>query len=140
MSAHPITPAMVLMLLVAPSLASAADLQVEVVGAGSSKGFVNAGLFNQPEQFPKTILKGERAPADPNKTILVFRDLPPGNYAVSAFHDENGNGVLDKNLLGQPTERFGFSRDAKGRLGPPSYDDAKITLGTENQTITITLH
>ena len=35
---------------------------------------------------------------------LVARDLPPGRYAVNAFHDENDNGKLDTNLVGIPSE------------------------------------
>ena len=55
-------------------------------------------------------------------------DLPSGNYAVGIFHDVNGNNRLDTNLFGVPKEQYGFSNDASGRFGPPSFDDAAISV------------
>jgi uncharacterized protein (DUF2141 family) len=59
---------------------------------------------------------------------VVWSDVEPGHYAVAALHDENGNGVLDKNWLGMPNEGSGFSRDATGSWGPPDFDDAMLVL------------
>ena len=119
--------------------AAAADLQVEVRGLAGETGTVNVGLFDRAASFPKQTVAGARVPAATKPAIVVFRNLAPGEYAVSAFHDANSNGTLDKNLLGMPTEKYGFSRDAAGNMGPPSFDAAKITFGTENQTIVINL-
>ena len=45
------------------------------------------------------------------KTVIIngsakahFKDIVPGDYAVSAFHDENGDEILDKNFMGMPKE------------------------------------
>ena len=62
-----------------------------------------------------------------------------GRYAAIAFHDENGNGKLDKNFLGVPTEPYGFSNDAQGFLGPPTFDAAAVALGGGNEAIRIAL-
>lgn len=43
----------------------------------------------------------------------VFEGLPPGNYAVMVIHDENSNGKLDSNILGMPTEGYGFSQNPR---------------------------
>jgi uncharacterized protein (DUF2141 family) len=45
---------------------------------------------------------------------------------VSAFHDRNNNGELDKDWLGVPVEDYGASNDARGTFGPPSFEDAKF--------------
>jgi uncharacterized protein (DUF2141 family) len=82
---------------------------------------------------------GLRLPAHKGAVTGVFADLPAGNYAVAVFHDENGNGKLDANLLGMPTEGYGFSNDAHGNFGPPGFADAKIALDGSNRTITIHL-
>jgi ABC-type glutathione transport system ATPase component len=50
----------------------------------------------------------------------VFKDLAPGTYAVSAYQDLNGNQRLDANMVGMPTEPYGFSRDAKASSARPS--------------------
>jgi uncharacterized protein (DUF2141 family) len=61
-----------------------------------------------------------------NRGVCIFEDIPPGEYAIAAFHDENGNNDLDRNFVGIPSEGTGASNDARGFMGPPSYDDARF--------------
>jgi uncharacterized protein (DUF2141 family) len=122
-----------------PPTAFAGELSVEIVGAEGPKGEVYVALFDKPELFPKTPLVTKRALAEGGKVVAIFRDVPAGAYAASAFLDENANSVLDRNLMGLPTERFGFSRGAVGRRGAPPFEEARISLGDERQTIVITL-
>ncbi|HZF83169.1 MAG TPA: DUF2141 domain-containing protein, partial [Burkholderiaceae bacterium] len=51
---------------------------------------------------------------------------------------ENGNEKVDTNVVGMPTERTGFSRDARGRMGPAAFDDAVIDVQGD-MTTAITL-
>jgi uncharacterized protein (DUF2141 family) len=53
--------------------------------------------------------------------------LPAGRYAVRLFHDTNGNGELDVNMLGIPREAYGFSNNA-GSRGPAGFDDAAVVV------------
>ena len=53
-------------------------------------------------------------PADTSGVRIIFAGLPPGDYAVAAFHDADGNGELGTNILGIPTEGYGFSNGAPG--------------------------
>ena len=55
-------------------------------------------------------------------------ELKKGVYAISLFVDSNNNKIIDKNLLGIPTEQYGFSNNASGFLGSPSYKDASFNL------------
>ena len=68
--------------------------------------------------------------AEANKSPLVFtaEDLEPGEYAVRAFHDIDGNGELNMNMMGIPTEPFAFSNNAAGMFGPASFDQAKFDV------------
>jgi len=59
--------------------------------------------------------------------------------AVSVFHDENGNGKLDRNFIGMPKEGVGASNDAVGTLGPPKFDDARFSYKGGAQSLTIHL-
>ena len=104
-------------------------LQGAVLGAlyGSEDGWLKTGQATQLAMAPATA-----------KTVLVYRNLPAGRYAVSLFHDENGNTRLDANPAGIPTERYGFSRDARGRMGPPAFAEAAIDLGADT-TVTVNL-
>jgi uncharacterized protein (DUF2141 family) len=121
---------------VVASAAHAFDLTVEVLHARSDQGMVAGALF-APSNWLGTPLQGERQHAAA-KVVLVYRNLPAGKYAVSVFHDENGNGKLDANLVGMPTEPYGFSRDARGLVGPPSFADAAFDLQADT-TITVNL-
>lgn len=115
--------------------AHAFDLTVEVVDARSDKGMVMGALYGA-DNWMKAPLQGERQAAGP-KAVLVYRNLQPGQYALSVFHDENGNGKLDTNPAGIPLERYGFSRDAAGRMGPPAFADAAVDVRADT---TITIH
>lgn len=70
-------------------------------------------------------------PASSASVALTTSALPDGHYAVRVMHDANGNGELDSNLVGIPTEAWGFSNDASGSFGPPSWQDARFALGAD---------
>ncbi|NBB75260.1 MAG: DUF2141 domain-containing protein [Bacteroidetes bacterium] len=61
--------------------------------------------------------------------------LPWGRYAASAYHDEDDDGTLDTNLFGAPSEPFGFSNDARARLGRPDFVEAAFRLAAPRDTI-----
>ena len=69
-----------------------------------------------------------------------FEDIPPGTYALAVIHDENMNGKLDTNWLGIPKEDYGFSNDAKGLFGAPSYPAASFQYDGGILDLTISLH
>ncbi len=112
--------------------ASAADLTVEVRGARSAQGSVAGALFSSADGWlkPAQAVQGQFVPAG-DKSVLLFRGLPPGRYALSVYHDENSNARLDSNVVGMPTEPYGFSRNAQGRMGPPVFDDAALDLQSD---------
>jgi uncharacterized protein (DUF2141 family) len=68
---------------------------------------------------------------------LRIPDLLPGTYAVKIFHDADNDGTLDTNWLGIPSEPYGFSNDAMGSFGPPSFEQARFNVGGEPTTIRI---
>jgi uncharacterized protein (DUF2141 family) len=118
--------------------ALAGDLLVTVDNVGSSEGKVMLAVFDNAKDFPRgKVSNGLMAPAAKGRVEFSIKGLAPGRYALSAFHDLNGNQKLDANMVGMPTEPYGFSRDARGDMGPPSFEDAAITVGAEAQRLTI---
>ena len=75
----------------------------------------------------KGILQGVIEPVETGTAIYEF-DIPDGTYAVGIFVDVNYNNKMDRNFLGIPKEQYGFSNNAKGNFGPPSFKDAAFTL------------
>ena len=59
--------------------------------------------------------------------LVVFKDIPDGQYAVKLYHDDNDNNELDSNMFGIPSEGYGFSNNG-GRFGSPDYRDAKFEV------------
>ena len=118
-------------IVAAPILA--ADLAVEVRGIRSGDGqlYVAVHAPESKEEFPAAagMVAGFNQRARPGTVRFVLRDLPPGRYAVNAFHDENGNGDLDTNLVGIPSEGYGFANDPSSRFGPPDFEAAAVDLG-----------
>jgi uncharacterized protein (DUF2141 family) len=69
----------------------AGDLSIEVSGHQPSGGKVRAALYNDAANFLATPFKTAEVVASGEPAVLVFRDLPAGVYAVSAYQDDNGN-------------------------------------------------
>jgi uncharacterized protein (DUF2141 family) len=120
-------------------LAGAADLSVQVSGIKNAEGRVMVAVYGSTADFLKSPLMAVTAAADPAGTTVVLRDLPAGDYALAVYHDANGNGKMDKNMMGIPTEDYGFSNNAMGKFGPPAFDSAKITLAAAGGATAISL-
>lgn len=115
-------------------------LTIDLRGLRSDNGRVMLALFNKEAGFPKEIQSAYRradAAIKGGKARVTLRDLPPGAYAVTVFHDENNNRKLDTSWIGRPLEGVGASRDAMGRRGPPRFAEAKLELAASSRTIAI---
>jgi uncharacterized protein (DUF2141 family) len=108
--------------------AMAEDLTVEVRNVKPNAGVVFVGLYDKAADFPATRkgMAGQALEASSDTVVATFAGLTAGRYAVAVYQDENRNGKLDKNFLGLPTEPYGFSNDARGSMGPPSFDAAAV--------------
>jgi uncharacterized protein (DUF2141 family) len=115
------------------------DLEVKMSGFKNSTGKVKVGLYNSEKTFLKSTMLSLTSEIKNNQSIAIFKDLEIGEYAVSIYHDENENDVMDKNFMGIPKEDYASSNNAKGVMGPPKYQDAKIAL-KEDAKIEIALN
>ena len=117
-------------LLVAMHAAAAESvLEVTVTGIRSAQGTILVAVCDRDTFLQETCRYKGRTPAAVGSVTVRITGVPPGTYAAQAYGDENGNGKIDRNLFGIPTEGIGFSNDAKMRFGPPSFADAAFTLG-----------
>ena len=121
----------------------AADLAIEVRGLRSADGRVYVAVHGpeSKDTFPSGggVVDRFRESARAGVLHLVAKDLPPGRYAVNAFHDENDNGELDTNLVGIPSEGYGFANDPTVRFGPPDFEAAAVTVGESSDVAVLTL-
>jgi uncharacterized protein (DUF2141 family) len=121
--------------------AGATDLTVTVNGVQNDRGYIVSTVFSSEASFLKRpeAFASLRIKASQGDVAYSLKNLPPGKYAVSAFHDVNGNDRLDTDPSGQPTEVYGFSNDARGVSGPPEFADAAVEIGDQTKTISIRL-
>ncbi len=114
------------------------SITVEFSGMKSDDGDVYVALYNTEDSFLKKPMTGEIAKVNDKKATITFKNVTPGEYAISAFHDENDNKKMDTKIFGIPKEPIGMSNNAKGFMGPPKYKDAKFTVD-KNITLAITM-
>lgn len=121
--------------------AEGGQLLVEISGVRDSVGTLRVSLYNEPDSFRKE----EHAfiqitqPAKAGNASLIFRDVPPGRYAVMAYHDENDDGKLNLRFGMFPTEGYALSNNPKV-VGPPRFSDSAFDhTGNEPAPLPLTL-
>ena len=71
-----------------------------------------------------------------NKECIITVDsLKPGRYSFKYFHDENNNKKIDTYWIGAPKEGVGFSNNAKGKFGPPQFEDTIFELKNDTTIV-----
>jgi len=120
--------------------AHAAPLTLIVDNVCSAKGEIDLTVYVAANWLSdRTDGRDREQPARGGSVTFHF-DLPAGTYAAAAFHDANGNGKFDTNLVGWPLEGFGFSNNAHvSFFRPPSFAAASFTLPPEGATETLRL-
>lgn len=108
--------------------AHAADLTIRIADVKTADGNVNVAVFNSADSFLRKPVHSARAKAVQGEVKVELKDLPEGEYAIAIYHDANDNGKMDRNLIGMPTEDYAFSNNAMGKMGPPSFEQAKLTV------------
>ncbi|MEM9142484.1 MAG: DUF2141 domain-containing protein [Bacteroidota bacterium] len=113
-------------------------LSVSVAGVSTSEGTVKVAVYAEEEGFLQLdgAIKSESAKAKKGITKVSISDLPPGEYALAVFHDENDNDILDSNWLGIPKERVCFSKARMKTFGPPDFKDCAFSL-ISDKSITV---
>ena len=117
-------------------------LVVVVEKVRSAEGEILVSVFGNASGFPNdpaTALYTARARATAPSTTVEIEGVEAGRVAIAVLHDENGNGEMETDWLGRPTEGWAVSNDARGRFGPPSYDDAVVDLPDGRATIQVNM-
>jgi len=107
--------------------ARAGSVVVRAEGIESAQGLVVVGICDKAFDVSACPYRNRRA-ARPGLVEVAFEDVRPGVYAVVIYHDLNGNGQLDRNLIGIPSEPYGFSNGV-GRTSRPTLATAGVRIG-----------
>ena len=106
------------------------ELELIVDGFSGESGICLIALYQNSDSFNQTDRAWRliRLPVDQPQIRFVVEQVPAGLLAIAAFQDINGNDQLDKNRLGIPTERFGFSNNPRRLLGVPSFQQVAVQV------------
>lgn len=120
----------------------------EVTGAGdlvytfsnlpSTKGLLRVVLYNDDKQFlsENGWARADSAYIRPDGTAEVrLKQVTFGKYAAALYLDENQNGIIDRNVVGIPTEAYGFSNNVRAKWSVPSFRKVLFTCHQAIDTI-----
>lgn len=134
-----------LALLAAPALAQSATSAAPparitlTFDVGAETGAVMVALYDSETAYAGgRPVRTARVDVAAGERTATFEGLPAGDYGMKSFHDVDGDGTMDTNPFGMPTEPYAFSNNAVGNMGPANWDRAKFAAsGDTAQTIRI---
>lgn len=102
----------------------------------NDKGKILLGLYTREGFVTREPVQSGMAGISDGRSVYIFKNVPPGTYAVMALHDENENYRMDKQANGMPLEAWATSGDEL-LMGPPSFDAAKFTVKDKDLTLSL---
>ena len=94
-------------------------LTIEVASFENTKGVLRVCVTDQKDDFLKSCTFSRTVVVKDEAVSLKIENMEKGNYAVSVYHDENNNDILETTgLFGIPIEPYGFSNNPTMIFGP----------------------
>lgn len=108
------------------------SIRVEANNFRNSEGVALFALYNEdgsiPDEKMKNYFKKKTGKITRGTSVMIFKNLPEGRYAVTVLHDENNNERIDKTLF-YPKEGFGLTNFEKISLSNrPDFSKASFVL------------
>ncbi|HKL77972.1 MAG TPA: DUF2141 domain-containing protein [Gammaproteobacteria bacterium] len=116
-------------LFLAATAAQAATLNLRVTDVTSAEHQVVVQVYRGSDGFrdPENAVRRVAVPAKSGTVPVTLEGLKPGRYAVVVYHDQDGDGGMDRFLGMIPTEGYGLSRNPEV-TGPPAFADSAFDL------------
>ena len=115
---------------------------IKVTNLEDVKGTLYVGWYNAPTDFrmnDKAIYRKELDVNGVEEVTLQFENIPAGDYAIAVFLDENDNYELDRNLLGLPTEKYGFSNNILPAFRAATFEESSFFVSKQESIVSINL-
>lgn len=115
------------------------NLRVEIQNVRVLKGTVYITLYQPGKDFPGGNSVDDKQISVGGKSVQALFSVEPGDYAIAVYHDENGNGKMDKRMFGIPKEPYGFSNNVRPMMSAPKFSDCKFSVGDGGKIVRIKL-
>jgi len=122
---------------------SEGTIVVSIEGFRNAAGHARIALFNGGAGFPDSEPAAYRkavADIDDARAEVRFDEVPPGEYAIAMYHDENDDGKLNKGLFGIPKEGYGVSNNVSHATRAPRFVEARFQFDGLSRTVSIRVH
>lgn len=120
--------------------ATTTTVTVVVTKLPSNKATLKLYFYNGKAGFlvrnQYTLLKHIK-PGGSTKVVYPIQ-LPPGEWAIAATQDTNENDLVDRNMIGIPTEPFALSNVGHPRFKVPTFEDCMFKVNGPT-TVTISM-
>jgi len=134
------TNALILMTLITMNFGLAQSntgtITVTVENIKNNEGIVSLALHDGTTFMKSQPVMSESSKVDDGKAIITFKNVPYGEYAIIALHDENENQRMDFDANGMPKEDYGCSNNPMF-FGPPQYDESAFQLDKAEKNLSI---
>ncbi len=104
--------------------------------APTAGGQVYVAAYDTPEGFEDedNIAHAIHPLPDESVRAEISLEVPAkGEYVLAAFQDLNGNGELDKNFFGVPTEPYGFARVPPSKWRTPHFGEIATVVNAGDE-------
>lgn len=105
------------------------SVSLQVSSTSAQWGDFHLAVYASPEDYEagRTIVGAVKACNDGAVSFDVV--LPAaGEYVISGYHDVNGNGKLDLNIMGIPKEPYGFVQPPASKWKEPQFEEIATTV------------
>ncbi len=118
------------------SFGQAKSIEINIPNIKSDKGEILIALFNKSDGFPENAnnaFQTAKMKAKKGLQIMTLHNISDGRYALAVFHDENGDGKMNKNMLGIPKEGYGVSNNVKNLMSAPTFKEASFVVNRNTE-------
>jgi uncharacterized protein (DUF2141 family) len=135
-----ITPIAALLVLAAPAALQAGPVRVDLSGVHAG-GTLYVQLQTRAQFLGAERSAGQLIQAPQAGALSVdLGEVPPGDYAVTVWHDDNGNQQFDVDpRTGRPLDGLAMAPVA-GLRGPPTFDQLKVTIPAAGLAVPLAMH
>lgn len=106
-------------------------ITIELTGFSNDKGKAFVEVLNEKNK----VITQQVIPVLNKKAVLVVSLPSQGKFAVKAFHDENDNQKLDKNLVGYPIEKWGVTNGVRPAFRAPTLEEMLVEINKSQKIV-----
>ena len=118
------------------------NLILNISNIKNDSGIIWIGIYDSAENFlvkEKALIERFDISSFNYRQKITIESLKYGEYAIALFHDINGNGELDQNFIGIPSEPYAFSKKPKSKWRMPKFDEIKFEFINDQQILSTRL-